>query len=116
MIEDGKVVSGSLDHVEDDLTFSANGQHLAFAVQGNGDTLVVEDGKGVFGFNSLSVIDGLVFSANSQHLAFAGSTVPGEHEVIEDGKVVASGLGFAGPLTFSPDGKHLAFLGGGATT
>jgi len=99
-----------------DLLFSPDGSHFAY-VEGRDKRVVVVDGvqrvPALFSHDPADVPAAFVFSQDGKHLAFASAQGAGKGlaVAIDDG-LFASGAGSTYDITFTPDAKHLMWLGG----
>jgi hypothetical protein len=101
-----------------DLGFSPDGSHFAY-VEGQDKRVVVLDGvqriPALFLHDPADVPAAFVFSQDGKHLAFASALGNGKGlaVAIDDG-MFATDAGSTYDITFTPDGKHLMWLGGRA--
>jgi hypothetical protein len=99
-----------------DLLFSPDGSHFAY-VEGRDKRVVVLDGAqrvpALFLHDPADVPAAFVFSQDGKHLAFASAQGNGKGlgVAIDDG-LFATDAGSTYDVTFTPDGKHLMWLGG----
>ena len=99
-----------------DLGFSPDGSHFAY-IEGQSPRAVVLDGvkrtPAIFSHDPADVPAAFVFSQDGQHLAFASAQGNGKGlaVAIDDG-IFASDASSTRNITFTPDGKHLMWLGG----
>jgi hypothetical protein len=99
-----------------DLLFSPDGSHFAY-VEGRDKRVVVLDGvqrvPSFFSHDPADVPAAFVFSQDGKHLAFASAQGNGKGlaVAIDDG-LFATDAGSTYDVTFTPDGKHLMWLGG----
>jgi hypothetical protein len=99
-----------------DLAFSPDGSHFAY-IEGQSPRVVVLDGvqrvPAVFAHDFSDPTAPFVFSQDGKHLAFASmppSGGPGHAVAIDDGLFVTPAISTY-DITFTPDGKHLMWLG-----
>jgi hypothetical protein len=99
-----------------DLRFSPDGLHFAY-VEGRDKRVIVLDGvqrvPALFSHDPADVPAAFIFSQDGKHLAFASAQGNGKGlaVAIDDG-LFATDAGSTYDVTFTPDGKHLMWLGG----
>jgi len=87
--------------------FSPDGSRVAYNVRAQGGYLVVVDGKAGKLYYRINPYDG-AFSADGKHIACVASHREGKWMVVADG-VEGTEYDGVGCITYSPDGRHLAY-------
>jgi hypothetical protein len=99
------------------MTFSPDGSHLAFRLQGGGTIAVYLDGVAAGNAPANAEVGSLVFSPDRQHFGYfcrpANAANPNDEGLCLDGKFIPfpPGIFQYSNLTFSPDSKHLFWRG-----
>jgi Tol biopolymer transport system component len=97
-----------------DLTYSREGSHLAFAASAGGRWLVVRDGEELPAYpDDVLDISGITFNRNGVHLAYVVSVLDSIDDSVSEYTVVDENAGEVhgaiADLCYSPDGKNFAY-------